>query len=297
LHSSSVSQPNVISLLSSERNQGSSNNDTTNNQNSKKTSSNCNSGVAWQLDNSASVVSIANTTRVDGGVRERIQIASVSILRAESFIASSKESRYSRNREAVHWGIVTSLDRIAQVGSAILSIGAGDVGVYTTSGHLGVASVDSAIAVVVTISKSEGSVLASLNNIASVVSATVSVITNNSDVSARAGDRVTAISSASISVITIVGSSNTLSIVVVADVVLAENWWANYIQASVAHNRGVLASTKIHVTSISCANVHIVTRNWGILASNIGVASGVLANCVWLQILTVLTHPPALTSQ
>jgi len=65
-----VLQPDVVSLLASKRNQGSSNDNASNNQHCEKTSCNSNGGITSQLDNSAFVIAIADTTLVNYSTRK-----------------------------------------------------------------------------------------------------------------------------------------------------------------------------------------------------------------------------------
>jgi len=194
------------------------------------------------LDNSAGIVSVANTTVVNLGIGEWVQIASTSGLIAQSLVAGSQQSLDSGNRETIHRRISASKNGIANISSASLSIEASNVCVNASK--LGIATVVGTGVEVITVRRDvEWNVVASSLNVTEVLGASVSVVADLSGVDTFSSSKIAGIISASISIVTVKVGGLASSIVVVALVDLAVDSRASDVGTSIAGNWGMVASS------------------------------------------------------
>jgi hypothetical protein len=226
------------------------------------------------LNDSASIVSVANTAVINLGIREWVQIASTSGLIAQSLVAGSQQSLDSGNRETVHGRISASENGIANISSASQSIEASNV--CTNTSNLGIASIVGTSIVIIAVSGVEWNVVASSLGITEVLGASILVIANSSGVHAFSGSNIAGINSARVSIIAVKVGGLTSSKVVVALVDLAVNWWASDVEASIAGNLGMVASSvsSSWSTGIVGARVKVLTA----LDSEFASAGG---NATW----------------
>jgi len=186
------------------------------------------------LNDSASIVSIANSTVVDLSSGKRVQITSMSAFIAQSLIAGSQKSLDSGDSKAIQRRMNASQNRVAGISGASLVVVTRDIAVYTS--NLRVASINGAVGEVVTIGGSEGNRVASSGSIAEILCASVIVVAGLSGVDTFSSGSITRVSGASVSIITVNVSLFTGSEVVIAFVNLAVDGSASDVEALVARN-------------------------------------------------------------
>jgi len=107
-HVVSVGQPNIVSFLSSESSKSNTNNNRSNDNYSQKSTSNSVWNIRWKRHEYALVVSIADTTSINSGSWDLLQVASKRGITAKSFIAGTNKMLDSGNGQTVHRGEETS---------------------------------------------------------------------------------------------------------------------------------------------------------------------------------------------
>jgi len=274
-----VCQPDVVSLLSSEGEQSNTNNNSSDNHNSEETSSHDIRNSGWELDDSALVVSVADTTLINDSSWEWVQKATVSLFSAKGLVASSKKSLDSGDAETIHWWILASKNRVTSILSAGFVVKASDVLVNTSSGWD--ARVNGASASIITVSGIERNKVASSHRVAHVLGALVSIVADLSDSGTVSSDQIARINGASVSVIANNWGSNAFSVIVVALVSLAFDGSTGDVEALIARNDGMGASYLGNSggnASVISAWVKVFTALGGVLASNCWVARWDSAN-------------------
>jgi hypothetical protein len=232
------------------------------------------------LNDSASVISIANTTLINDGSRKGLQEASISSLLAKSLVASSNETLDSWDCKTIHWRVIATTNRLAEILSACVVVEACNICVNTTNGVN--TSIDGAIAKVIAVSSDirDGSILASNSGIASDVLALVSSKAILCGILACSGSSITRRNEAHVAIVAILGGRHTLSRIEIAFVVHTLDGWASNSHAAVAiWNWGVLAwRSQVRVASVSCALVSIIAVDINTNASSGRLASRNVAN-------------------
>jgi len=272
-----VSEPNIIALLSGKRDNSNTSNDSSNNYDCEQSSSYYIRHSGRQLNNSASVISVANSAVINYSSGKRFQIASVSGFVAKSLIASSNQSSDSGNRETVQRRELASKNGVTSISSASQSINASDVFVNTT--NLRVARIFGAVAVVVTITGIKSRIVAPSLDVAEIKCAKVAIVASLSSVDAHSSGSIAGIGSASVSIVTVLGSCNAGSLSVIALVFHAIDGRASDVETSVASNGGMIAPI-VGCSRMACvigARIEIFARSNGESTSTGRVASRYLA--------------------
>jgi hypothetical protein len=225
-----VVQPDIVSLLSSKDTNCSTDDDAGNDDHCEETSRDTHYRVGADL-RAAGIISITDTTAINSGSRNLLQIASSPFRRAEGNIAVSNKRGHLRILSTIlEWGLATK-DRVAEIISAGISIVTDDSCVDTSSGWI--AAVVGADIVVVTIEGDvEWKVSASILRITEVVGACIDVIAVNWSVFAGTSSGVAGINTAEVVVIAVDGSSLAQSICIVTLNNLAWNWSAGLWESS-----------------------------------------------------------------
>jgi len=176
-----MSQPDIIALLSSESTNSSSNDNTGNDNNCQQSSSNNIGNVTWERYHNTIILSIANSTRVNGGSWQLVQIASLLSSRAQSIVAGSKESLDARNGQAIEWWESATSRAVAHIGSARVVILTSDVGVRASNS--GITTVIGASVEVIALNRNiQRRIVASSDSITEIKSAGVTVRASLSNV-------------------------------------------------------------------------------------------------------------------
>jgi len=270
-----VSQPDVVTLLSTEGSEGSANDDTGNDDDGQQGSSDYVRHVTGERHDDASVISVANSARIDGSSWQLGQIASLLGFGAQCVVAISQKLGNSGDGEAVERWVVATGKTVARVHSARITISAGDVGV-SASGGRDARVVGAGVEIVADGGDVDRGVVASRGGIAQVVSAEVAIAAGLSNVNAQSGVGIARVISASVSVVAVDGSLSALSIGGVALVDVAFDRWADNrdgVQAPVALDR-VVSATSVDIASVGSARVVVVTVDSGIRATAGGDTGG-----------------------
>jgi hypothetical protein len=296
-HVVSVSHPDIVTLLATEDTNHSKNHNGNDDDCCQNTSGDTNNSRSADTEQASLSVTIANTAIVDSRARNLLQIATSSGtsgvgIGTEGNVAVGDVRSDQSVLAAIVDGISASLDGIALVAGAWISVVASDVGVDATG--LIVASVSGASVVVIAVQRNiEGNVDATASWVAIIVSASVVVVASHSSVCASGGGSVASVDGAQVVVIAVDGSGNAVSSAWIAIHNLARLRRASHCIAEASGHQLVLAGAG-GIARVQSASVSVVAVLLNVLARGSADARVVCARIVvvadhWIVDATVGT--------